>query len=388
MDISFFFRPLDPQAYEPHLGASPQSLGSLVDFYQGPFPHWHDADIVLLGVPEDRGTLLERGPAAAPRAIRERLYRLAAPVPGLRLADLGDLAPKDDLDEVYPALGFVLGELLKARKTVVLLGGTHDLVYGQYLGYQELETNIEVVSIDARPDMLDAEVALHHQSHHSQVFMHSPNYLYHFCNLAAQSYYISEVERKTLKAMNFELVRVGELKGNIRRAEPFLRMAHLVSFDMGAIRASDAPGASTALPAGLTTEEACTVARYAGMGYRCSSFGVYELTPANDPRGQTAELGALLAWHFIEGYYNRSPDQPKADRSNLQRYTAALYGAIPEIVFFRSDATDRWWMEVPSPAQLAGKRGPSQLVACTEDDYHTALHNEIPERWWLAHYRF
>jgi hypothetical protein len=45
-------------------------------------------------------------------------------------------------------------------------------------------------------------------------------------------------------------------------------------------------------------------------------------------------------------------------------------------------------MEVPSPASLRGQRGLNMLVPCTEDDYHTALRGDLPERWWAVHYRF
>lgn len=44
----------------------------------------------------------------------------------------------------------------------------------------------------------------------------------------------------------------------------------------------------------------------------------------------------------------RTPDEPLADRSNLTRYRATLEAGspLPEIVFYRSPSTDRWWMEL------------------------------------------
>lgn len=389
MDISFFFNPVDLETFEGRRAYGPQSLLTVTELYEeGSFPAWEEADIVIIGCEEDRAVAGARGAALAPDRIRDVLYGLSAPLSTMKVADLGNLLRRDDIDEVYEKLGYVLGILLRAGKTVVILGGSGDIAYGQYLGYQDLEQNIEYVSIDARPDMLDSDIALTNHSHNNAVFTHAPNFLYHFTALGTQSYFISEAERKTLKAMNFENIRVGDLHDHIARAEPFLRTAHMVSFDMAAIRRADAPGTAHGSPAGLTTEEACQLARFAGMGYGTSSFSITEANPNFDPLGQTMHLAALLAWFFMEGVYNRVADEPKPDRSNLQTYRAALHGTLQEMTFYRSESTNRWWMEVPSPQKLRNGRGMSVLVPCTEEDYRIALRDEIPDRWWTAHYRF
>ncbi len=398
MDLSVFCKPVDAAALSHTLGAYPQSIGSLAEVFDGDaFPVWQEADLVVLGVEEDRATVGARGSARAPDRIRDYFYRLAAPTGTLKLADIGNLQVPDDLDQVYQHLALVMGVLLRAGKTVLLLGGAQDLCYGQYQAYEALEGYVEYVAIDSRPDMFDAEVALTNHSFNSQIFTHRPNYLALFTLLGSQAYYVTEAERKTLELMHFEHLRLGDLRPNLRLAEPALRLANLVSFDVSSIRQADAPGTSQPAPAGLTAEEACTLARYAGMGYRCSSFALTECNPDLDQMDQSVHLSALIAWHFVEGYYSRSYDEPLADRSNLTRYRATLEAGsvLPEIVFYRSPATDRWWMEVPTAAALAG-RGPGgsgrtglvALVPCAEADYRLALQNDIPDRWWRAHYRF
>jgi len=392
VDISFFFSPLALDEFPRRRQYSAQSFLTVTEVYTDVFPAWEEAEVVIVGWAEDRGTVGARGAALAPNAIRDHLYGLTAPITHAKVADLGNLIPRDDLDECYEKLAYVLGILLRAGKTVLLLGGSGDLAYGQYLGYQDLEQPIEYVSIDARPDMLDFEIALTNHSHNSAVFTHAPNYLYHYTCLGAQGYFVTEAERKTLKAMNFELVRIGEVRdtlmGDMHLAEPHLRQAHMVSMDMASIRRADAPGTAHGTAAGFTTEEACQLARYVGMGHRASSFSITEANPSLDTQEQTVQLAALLAWFFVEGVYNRVADEPKADRSNLQTYRATLHGTLNEMVFYRSEQTNRWWMEVPSPQRMRGGRGLSVLVPCTHEDYEAALRDEIPERWWTAHYRF
>ncbi|MDZ7650641.1 MAG: arginase family protein [Cytophagales bacterium] len=56
-------------------------------------------------------------------------------------------------------------------------------------------------------------------------------------------------------------------------------MPILLSFDVTAIRSSDAPGNANAQPFGLTGEEACQLCWYAGMNEKLSSVGFYEYNP-------------------------------------------------------------------------------------------------------------
>src|SRR5690606_41527251 len=113
----------------------------------------------------------------------------------------------------------------------------------------------------------------------------------------------------------FNAVRVGMIAGKLDQAEPVIRAADMVSFDIGAIRASEAPGNANAVPNGLFGDEACQLARYAGMSDKRSSIGFYEFNPTFDPMDQTAMLVSQVIWCFIAGYYNRKKDR-KSTRLN------------------------------------------------------------------------
>ena len=53
-----------------------------------------------------------------------------------------------------------------------------------------------------------------------------------------------------------------------------------------------------------------------------------------------------------------------------------------EVVFYKSDKSDRWWMDVPYPSHKKIKYERHVLVPCSYEDYKTACENEVPNRWW------
>ena len=161
-----------------------------------------------------------------------------------------------------------------------------------------------------------------------------------------------------------------------------IRNADIFTFDISAIRQSDAPGNAYASPNGFFGDEACQVARYAGMSDKLSSAGFYEVNPSRD-NGQTAHLTAQMIWYFIDGYYNRKKDMPVSNKSGFIKYNVALKQGEQELVFYKSKKSERWWMDVPYPSEKA-RYHRHHLVPCSYKDYETACSDEMPERWWQA----
>lgn len=387
-DISYFFNPIELDETIFPYPSKFDTMRYMVAKYEEEFPDWTKADIVLMGCTEERGGFGKPGCGDAPDVIRSFFYNLSAPEKEMKIVDLGNLVPKEDIDELYFALAFVTEVLLRNNKIVVLLGGTQDLTYAQYAAFEKMETSIEYVCIDHSPDIFDSDAGLTSASYNHMILTHHPDYLSHYTVLGAQNYFITREERTALKSLNFEAVRVGEIHSNLRIAELYLRQASLVSFDLSAIRQSEAPGASHPTPGGLTLEEACQIARFAGMGYQTQCINFTEINPHIDLNFQTSHVAALLVWFFMDGCYSRPNDRPRADRSNLLRYRVGMQGAIKELIFYKHEITERWWMEVPSPDTVGKEKGHSILVPCSELDYQLSLKDEIPERWWVMYGKF
>ncbi|MFM7727114.1 MAG: arginase, partial [Flavobacteriales bacterium] len=142
-------------------------------------------------------------------------------------------------------------------------------------------------------------------------------------------------------------------------------------------------GNGNASPNGFYGEEACQIVRYAGMSDKLTSFGIFESNPAMDIRSQTCVLAAQMLWYFLEGYYNRKRDVPLKSKTGFLKYRVSMKQAEQEIVFYKSEKSERWWMEVPVPnGKVRYER--HHLVPCSYRDYETACRDEMPERWWQA----
>jgi formiminoglutamase len=156
--------------------------------------------------------------------------------------------------------------------------------------------------------------------------------------------------------------------------EPVIRNTHLLSFDISAIKNSDAP-ASTQSPNGFTGEEACMLTRYAGMSNNISSFGIYGYLPQQDIHHLTAKQIAQMLWYFIDGKSRSKQEAAIEDRNNFNEYHCTLTEV--DTIFLQSKKTGRWWLQLPN----------KKFIACSYKDYVNASQNEIPERWLRAQER-
>ncbi len=182
----------------------------------------------------------------------------------------------------------------------------------------------------------------------------------------------------------FDVHRLGEFSEDITLTEPIIRNASMLSFDIGAIRSSDAAANANASPNGFYGEQACRITRYAGMSDKLTSIGFYEFNPAFDNNGQTAMLLAQMVWYFIDGYYNRKKDFPLTPKSQYLIYRATLTDGKGELFFVKSKKSDRWWMQVPYPTGISGNER-FHLVPCRYDDYTAAVNGEMPDLWWRTY---
>jgi arginase family enzyme len=303
------------------------------------------------------------------------------------IADLGNIKPGSRVEDTYAALRLVVEELVKSNIVPIIIGGGQDLTYAQYRGYENLEQRVEVAIVDAKFDLDQAsaqETLLNSQTYLNHIILHQPDYLFNLNNVAYQTYLVSKESINMYEKLFFNAQRVGLIAGKLDQAEPIIRAADLISFDIGAIRASEAPGNANAVPNGLFGDEACQLARYAGMSDKCSSIGFYEFNPTFDPMEQTAMLVSQMIWCFVDGYYNRKNDAPLIPKSAYIIYRTQLENEDHELVFVKSKKSDRWWMQVP----YFGTKSINEryyLVPCRYEDYQLAVTGEMPDLWWRTH---
>lgn len=378
MDLTILFSPVDEAIYTEISSSS--SFFKNINAFTEKMPDIRNAHIALFGVKEERGTHLNKGTATAPDEVRKKLYNLKKGSGAYRIIDLGNLNTGHDLDETYVRISEVCRILLENNVLPIILGGTHDLDYGQFAAYETLEKLVSLVNIDACLDLDDKPTASANQQHIHKILLHEPNYLFSYTHLAYQSYLIDSTSVSILEKLYFEAFRIGQIRTNLQEIEPAIRTADLVSFDITAIRSSDAPGNENAQPFGLTGEEACQICWYAGHNEKLSSIGFYEYNPTfDDAHKKTASVIATMVWYFIEGYYHRKNDQ-NFRGNDFMKYSVAMPVEPEVITFFKSKMSEKWWMEVPYPN--GHKRySRNSIVPCSYNDYQIAIKGEVPERY-------
>jgi len=387
MDISVYFEPIDENLVKEDDDFRPGKLCNIIDSFinKDHFPSLEQTDIAIIGVKEDRNSIQNHGTSMAPDQVRKYFYKLYQGNYKVRISDLGNIIKGHQVEDTYFAVKSVVSELLKLHIIPVIIGGSQDITYSNYLAYESLGQIINIASIDSNFDLGKADQEINSTSYLSKIIMHQPNFLFNYTNIGYQTYLVDQDAIELMEKLYFDVYRLGYVRKNLEEVEPFVRNADMLSFDLSSIRQSDAPGNAHPSPNGFYGDEACQITRYAGLSDKLSSIGFYEFNPSYDNCGQTAHLTAQMIWYFIDGFYNRKHDFPLKDKKLYLKYRVSIKNHNHEIVFFKSKKSDRWWMEVPCPTNLRSKYERHYLVPCSYKDYKTALKEEMPDRWWKVY---
>ncbi len=357
---------------------SSQQLGSKVVFHtKDDFPDLDKVKIALIGVLENRGstTIKTQGDLSV---IRQELYSMFPGNWDATIADLGDILPGNTKEDTYFALRKVVADLIKNKIIPIIIGGSQDLTYSMYRAYDELEQMVNLVAIDSKFDFGKEDELMSSDSYLSQMIIDEPNNLFNFCNIGYQTYYNSQEEIDLIEKLFFDGYRLGEVSNNIALAEPVFRDADIVSLDLNAVKSADSGNFISFAPNGFNGKEICALARYAGISDKVSMFGVFN--HHNSP--QESILITQIIWYFIEGYHYRSNEYPFGSRENYIKYSVPIEDET--LVFYKSDRTDRWWIEIPFITNGNNKLKRNTLLPCSYEEYLGACNQELPERWWKA----
>jgi arginase family enzyme len=386
-DIAQFFSPVDMNLIA---GDQPFRAGQFGNVFrihmeQDNFPDLEEINIAIIGVAEDRNALNNEGCRLAPDAVRSFLYRLFGGSFDAKVADLGNILEGHSVEDTYYAVKSSVDFLVRNNILPIIIGGSQDLTYAQFLGYKDLEQTINIVSIDSVFDLGNPDEETSNLSYLGKIILHQPNYLFNYSNIGYQSYLVDQNSMDMMTRLFFDVYRLGQIRDKIEEAEPIIRQADMVTFDITSIKHSDAPANPNASPNGFYAEEACQMMRYAGMNDRLSSLGIYEINPAFDISGKTAHLAAQMIWCFMDGFYNRKNDYPSRTNPDYMRFHVVMEDEKHEINFYKSKKSDRWWMEIPYPPHKNLKFERHTLIPCNYKDYDMATKNEIPDRWWQTY---
>ncbi|OON65644.1 arginase family protein [Hymenobacter sp. CRA2] len=281
------------------------------------------ADVCLVGLPLDHGTVLEGGRAGAvgaPAAIRRELrryhktYNLEHNVrlDALRIADAGDItAPGATYDHAahHQRIRERVGELLRQYPRVVVLGGSHDGTFSTVRGLFDATGGQPVggINLDAHADVKDRPdlgSGTPYGKLLRQGFLRGPR----FTEIGLHSNLNTWEDVDFLHQQQATIVPLAHVQheGMTLYMERALRRAAadgptFVSFDTDVVAQAFAPAVSAPSSDGLTPRQATVAAFLAGKHAGVRLFEVVEFNPVLDRDFMTARLAATIITAYLTG---------------------------------------------------------------------------------------
>lgn len=361
----------------------PGTLGKQIQTHhkQGSLPSLKDVKFAFLGIKESRYDIDYIGDTPNFDAVRKAFYALYPGNWSHQIIDLGDIEKGAAVEDTYYAMQTVVEALIKKDIIPLILGGSQDLAYAQYRAYDNLGKMINLVNVDNRFDLGDADNPISNKSYVGKVIVDKPYNLFNYSTLGYQSFFNPPGEIGLMEKLFFDAYRLGEVAADITSVEPIMRDADLVTLDIAAINGADLSYKNNASPNGFDSREICAISRYAGISNKVTSFGVYELKDFTEAP-MVAGLIAQVFWYFVEGVNFRVEDEDFDDEKRYTTYKVPVDGEV--LIFKKSNKTGRWWIELPFISNVNNKLKRRTLLPCTYGEYLSATNQEIPERWYKA----
>ena len=339
-------------------------------------PELKGLTIALIGLHEHRNSFFHNSSYNV-NQFRKVFYELYPGNWNLSIADLGDLPNGEKVEDTYFAIKEIGVNLKQMNIIPVFIGGSHDLMFPLYEIFQNFKQLVNIVSVDRSFDFSQEDELISGRSYMSKIIMEKPNVLNNYTNIGFQSYYCAVQEKDLMEKLYFDSIRLGQVLNQPALAEPVFRDADVVGFDMKCLSWHAIADPLKGQPNGIDSRTICSLTRYAGISDRISFLGFFEIpsTPMTD------QLLAQMIWYLIEGVQLRFDEYPVNTRDFL-KYSVTLSDQI--MVFYKSDKSNRWWMELTNNSHLNNKIKSTTLLACTEKDYLDAMQDKIPERWYNA----
>lgn len=279
-------------------------LGEIVPHY-----NYENADIVILGCPQDEGVKRNKGRAGAalaPDIIRREFYKLTPFGITKKICDIGNINIEESLEATHDRQIEIVSQILNDGKIVIMLGGGNDISYadGVAMGKTFGEKNWIAINIDAHFDVRE-DNPRNSGTPYRQLLEEKhlrPDYFY---EVGYQSQYASPVYYRYLQNLGVNLLSLEQLRdtespdAQMREAVRDKFISHSQSlniffgFDLDAVRASDAPGTSAPSPIGLRSGEFLNLVSYAGSLVNTKLVEFSEVNPNFDVDNRTAKLVAI-----------------------------------------------------------------------------------------------
>jgi len=373
MDVKQYFNPIDFSSFSEKIADNwKYSFGQSIEKSTGKFTETNlqKVDAVIIGVPCFEG-IWDESKIKSTDKTRKELYSLANMSGNLNIVDLGDLKSSSSIKGTYLALRDIVEFFSELNIITLILGGSSDLCTGICEAFKN-ESFFTFSSIDAQLDVKKGQENLNSSNYLTRIFKKMPN-LFQFNLLGYQRHLVApEMFSKTTGFGNH--LSLGDIRDDIKKAEPVLRNTNVLAFDMKSVKYAEIVDSGYTNPSGLQSDEICQLAKYAGMSGNLKVFGLFETETKKDGIDITFKLISQIIWYFFEGLAFRKNDKG-INGEKVLTYEVEIEGMEKPLKFLFCNNSGRWWFEIQSFSDE------KYIVACSEAEYQKALNNEIPDLW-------
>jgi len=250
--------------------------------------------ISILGIPFDANSSYLRGPAEAPKAIREALYSDSSNLwteDGVDLGaegaihDAGDLRLGEATVGAFAEIERGVAEVVKLGHPLICLSGDHSVTYPTVKAFHARHPDLTILHFDAHPDLYDELES---------------NRLSHACPFARimeeqLARRLVQVGIRTINGHQLAQaekfgVRVITMRNLHRFSEIVFEGPLFISLDMDVLDPAFAPGISHYEPGGMSVREVLQCIQ--GLRVPIVGADIVEYNPRRDVHGQTAMVCA------------------------------------------------------------------------------------------------
>lgn len=260
------------------------------------------ADYVVVGVPLDITATYRTGARFAPLAIREASlnvetysFRSNLDLEDLKIHDIGDLHVSHDMEKSLKQLENSVGDLLKAMKTPVFIGGEHTLTLGAMRGIGGEDTAL--ISLDAHLDLRNKYMDL--VTSHT-TFMRrlneqvKPERIVEVGTRAVCREELKYAKEAEIRFFTTKEIREIGVEGTVKAVEKAVENCKKVylTVDMDVLDPAFAPAVQNPEPDGLSMQALLELV-YSFCDSRITGLDLVEVSPPYD-NGVTAIQGAKI----------------------------------------------------------------------------------------------
>lgn len=325
-----------------------------------------DVKIALLGLADFNDST----PFSVANSIRNEFYQLSAtPIFNKSVLDLGNLIPGESDSDTHFALGSILKELFSKNVIPVIINANYDSASIMFEELSHWKKPIEMAYVSSNMPMQNGQF-LYEAINSKKVD------LLNLSSVGVQGHRIHPKALQSISDMGFNTLRLGTLTSEIEESEILLRNADTTLINLDVLKMQESPGCINAGPTGITSENACQIGWYAGLSDTLKAFSLLGYNVLKDVDAITAKLMGQLIWYFIDGVAHRKQDHPKLHQE-FTKYRCTFDNKHPDILFYKSKLTSRWWMEIDN---ISSKT----IMPCLYSDYQQATKGDMPDRYLNA----